>query len=258
MRHHFIPAILAALVITAAAQAQRSPQPAPPQPVGPAPAKPYKPVAITLPAPSQDQSFEAFRGQLAEVAKRKDRAALGRFVVSKGFFWQRERGDSADKKKSGLDNLAVALGLGGDGAGWDMLAGYADDPTASNVPNRKNTVCAPADPVFNGKDMDDLLDATQTDVVEWAYPVQNGIEVRATPQTAAPVVERLGLYFVRVLADNSPAAAVASYLRVVTPSGKAGYIPSDAVAPIGNDQLCYVKEADGWKISGYVGAGDAQ
>lgn len=30
----------------------------------------------------------------------------------------------------------------------------------------------------------------------------------------------------------------------------------DAIAPIGNDQLCYVKEAGDWKIGGYVGTGD--
>jgi hypothetical protein len=39
----------------------------------------------------------------------------------------------------------------------------------------------------------------------------------------------------------------------VTPSGKVGYVPIDTVSPLGNDQLCYVKDATGWKIAGFVG-----
>jgi hypothetical protein len=227
------------------------------QPVAPAPAKPYKPVAITLPTPSQDQSFAAFRGQLGEIAKKRDRAALGKLVVGKGFFWQRERGDVADKRKSGLDNLAVALGLNNsDGAGWDMLAGYAEDPTASPATGHKDALCAPGDPGFNSKEMEALLGATQTDFGEWGFPVQNNIEVRAAPQANAAVIDKLGLYVVRVLNEGGPVSA--SYVRVVTPSGKTGYIPSDTLAPIGNDQLCYVKEGDGWRIAGYMGDGDAQ
>ena len=32
-----------------------------------------------------------------------------------------------------------------------------------------------------------------------------------------------------------------------------GYVPADALSPLGNDQLCYVKDATGWKIGGFVG-----
>ena len=42
-------------------------------------------------------------------------------------------------------------------------------------------------------------------------------------------------------------------LRVVTPSGKIGFVPADAISPLGNDQLCYVKEGGGWKIAGFIG-----
>jgi hypothetical protein len=44
-------------------------------------------------------------------------------------------------------------------------------------------------------------------------------------------------------------------VRVVTPSGKVGYISADILAPLGNDQLCYVKDAGGWKITGFIGTG---
>jgi hypothetical protein len=38
-----------------------------------APPKPYKPVAVTLPQPYNDPSFEAFRKKLGEIASHKDR-----------------------------------------------------------------------------------------------------------------------------------------------------------------------------------------
>lgn len=264
MRQHFIPTFAAALLfagtlLPAPAAAQSPPpRPAQPQPQ-PAPAKPYKPVMITLPQPMKDASHEAFRKQVGDAAQKKDRAALGKLVVGQGFFWDRENGDGADKKKPGIDNLAVTLGLNSkDGAGWDMLGGYAAEPTASESPDHKGAICAPADPGFSDKDLDELVKATQTDIGEWGYTLFNGVEVRATPQVGAPVVEKLGLQFVRVAPDASPAAAVAAYLRIVTPSGKTGFIAADSVAPLGNDQICYVKEAGGWKIGGYIGGGDAQ
>src|SRR5882757_3935819 len=76
-----------------------------------APPKPYKPVAVTLPQPYSDPSFEAFRKELGEIAGRKDRAALAGEVVARGFFWMADGGDKANKRKPGIDNLAAAIGL---------------------------------------------------------------------------------------------------------------------------------------------------
>ena len=96
MRHIFSAAILVTALITGAmsAAAQKQPPPA-------APPKPYKALAITPPMPVADPSFDAFRKQLGEVAQKKDRAALARLVVAQGFFWERENGDRADKRKPG-------------------------------------------------------------------------------------------------------------------------------------------------------------
>jgi len=223
----------------------------------PAPIKPYKPVAVRLPAPFTDASFAAFRKQLAEIAGRKDRAALAGLVVAQGFFWQGEKGDKADKSKSGIDNLAAALELDAqDGAGWEQLASYARDPAAAPVPAFKGVICSPPDPLFNDQEFENLLKATQTNMEDWGYPLQAGVEVRATRQASAPVIEKLGLHFVRVLVDESAVntpPSEAPTLRIVMPSGKTGFIPAYALAPLGNDQLCYRKDADGWKIAGYVG-----
>ena len=80
---------------------------------------------------------------MSEAAQHKDRAGLAKLVIGGGFFWLRENGDRADKRKSGVDNLAGALGLNNkDGAGWDMLAGFADDPTGSPCPSTKTRLRA--------------------------------------------------------------------------------------------------------------------
>jgi len=234
--------------VLAQAPAQRQQQ-AP----APAPAKPYKPVTVTLAAPMSDPTYEAFRKQLDAAAQKKDRAALTKLVVAQGFFWEGASGDKADKKKPGIDNLAAAIGLDGkDANGWDALSGYAADPTASPLPEHQGVMCSPADPSFDDKALDELTKATQTDPSEWGYTMANGVEVHATAQPNSPVVEKLGIQLVRVIPDTA-AAGPAQTLRVVAPSGKVGFIPSDSVSPLGNDQLCFIKDASGWKIAGFIG-----
>ena len=231
---------------------QRGPA-APPQQPAAAAAKPYKPVAITAPAAVADPSFEAFRKQLGAVAEKKDRKALAGLVVP-NFFWMGEKGDKADKKKPGIDNLAKAIQLDGKEApGWELLGAAAADPTGTPFPDRKDTICAPADPTFNAQELEALAKATGTEEGDWAYPTQAGLEVHAGPQPNSPVVEKLGLHFVRVMEDNAPGNQDNPMLKVVTPSGKTGFVPAEALSPLGNDQLCFSKEGAGWKISGFIG-----
>jgi hypothetical protein len=121
-------------------------------------------------------------------------------------------------------------------------------------PQRRGVICAPAEPEFDEKAADELANLTHTDAADWAFPIRNGIEVRSGAKQDAPVVDKLGLHLVRVLADESPANAVtAAFLKVVTPSGKVGYVPVETVLPIGGEQLCYVKEGGSWKIAGFLG-----
>jgi hypothetical protein len=234
-------------------QTQQQPQPAPPAP--------YQPVAISAPAPISDPGFETFRKQIADIAQRKDRNALARLIVAQGFFWDGEKGDKADKRRPGIDNLAKALNLPAkDGSGWETLSGYASDPTGSTPQHRQNVTCAPGDPVFDGKALEALVKSTRTEDFDWGFPTQPNIEVRGGPQANAPVIDKLGMHFVRVMPENPQSAPPAtnqappSALRIVTPSGKVGYVGADAISPLGADQLCYLKDASGaWKIAGFIG-----
>jgi hypothetical protein len=246
----FISVCAAALMAAAPVAAQKRVQP-------PVPAAPYKAVTVTPPKQMTDESFDAMRKQLGEAAQRKDRAAMARLVVAQGFFWQRENRNAADRRKSGIDNLSAALGLNNkEGAGWEILSGYAEDPTVSPSPKHDGAICAPAEPAYDGKELDELLKTTNTDVTDWGYPVSAGIEVHGLAQAAAPAIEKLGLHFVRIMPDL--ASDPPSYLRIATPSGKTGFVSIDSIAPIGNDQICYVKDGGAWKIVGYIGGGEPQ
>jgi len=235
----------------AAPQAQ---QPAQAQKV--APPKPYAPIAVTLPKPYVDPGFEAFRKQLGAIAARKDRGALARLVAN-DFFWMGEKGDKANKKKPGIDNLAAAIGLDAkDGPGWETLVEVANETTLEAIPDRKGIMCAPANPSFDENAFEQLVKTTGTEASDWGFPSKAGIEVRATAQPNAPVIDRLGLYLVRVIEDQPTGAAAQqapTSLRVVTPSGKTGFVAPDAISPLGNDQMCYRNDAGAWKIAGYAG-----
>jgi hypothetical protein len=255
MRRPLVASIFVLSFISlAAAQAQQQ-QLLPLKPPPPAPIKPYTAVAATPPQPYNDPGFQDFHKQLAEIAAKKDRPALAKLVVAQGFFWVQDK-DLANKSKPGIDNLAKAIDLDDkDGSGWDALASFASDPTASELPDHKGTVCSPADPKIDSKAFQALADATQTDPSEWGYPLKDGLEVRSEAKATGPVVDKLGLNLVRVLADTAPPsdANPPMFLHVATPSGKSGYIPIDSIAPLGGDEMCYTKDAGGWKITGYFG-----
>jgi hypothetical protein len=250
-------AALTMLPFTAAPSFAQQGLPLPPggfKPPPPAPIKPYQPVAVTPPAPFKDPNFVALRKQLADAAARKDRAALAKLVVAQKFFWVEDK-DVADARKSGIDNLAKAIDLDSkEGAGWDIVAGYANEPTAMELTDQKGVFCAPADPTIDPAAFEALGKATQTEPSEWAYPTKDGVELHAAAQAGAPVTEKLGLNLVRVLPDSGQTDPNAPlFLHVAAPSGKSGFVDAQSLAPLGGDQMCYTKEAGGWKIAGYFG-----
>jgi hypothetical protein len=262
MRRHisFAGLLLVALAAPAWVHGQTSPPPAGGSSVveqTPADlAKPYKPVAITPPTPVSDPALTALRKKIADAAKRRDKAQLAKLVVAKGFFWDREGIDAADKRKPGIENLSAAVTLDGkEAVGWDMLASYAEDPTGSATPDHPNMTCAPGDPSFDSKAMQALLEATGSDLAEWGYPTHGNVEVRDRADAKAAPRQKLGMNFVRVAPDAASEPAPGAFLRIVTPDGKFGYVTIDDIAPLGNDQLCYGKEGGEWKIAGYVGVG---
>ena len=238
-------------------QPQQKQQPQQPQAQQPptAPPAPYAVLKVAPPKPATDPSLAAFRKELAGIAQRKDRQALAKLVTVQGFFWLKEDGNAAGKK-TGIEALATALILAAkDGSGWERLGEFAADETAQPYPDRPNTVCSPAGPDFNEQELDKLAEATKTDVGDWGCTSTDGVEVRATAAQTAPVIEKLGMQFVRVMPDTAPNASQ-DFMRIVTPTGKVGFVAAEAINPLGSDQLCYGKDASGaWKIVGMIGGG---
>jgi hypothetical protein len=241
---------------------QKGPPPGPPGQKGApqqqaqppiAPPAPYAALKVAPPKPLADPSLAAFRKDLSVIAQRKDRPALAKLVIVQGFFWLKETGNAAGRK-TGIEALATALSLAAkDGSGWDTLNEFAADETAAPYPDRPNTVCSPAGPEFDAQALEKLAESTRTDVGDWGFISAEGVEVRASAAQNAAVIEKLGMQFVRVMPDTAPNAAQ-DFMRIVAPSGKVGFVPAEAINPLGSDQLCYGKDATGaWKIVGMIG-----
>jgi hypothetical protein len=102
---------------------------------------------------------------------------------------------------------------------------------------------------------------TGTDVGDWGFPIKGSADILAEGKAGAAVIEKVGSILIRVMPEEPPAGAGGgpppqpgtTYVRVVTPSGKVGYILDEALGSLDLDQLCYTKDASGWKIAGYAG-----
>lgn len=223
--------------------------------------KPYKPVPVTLPAAPVDPKFTTFRNELAEAARSRVYAKLAALVESKNFFWDRDFGNKFDRRKPAVDNLAHALRLEHEnGLGWTLLADFAADASAAPNDLRPGVVCTPAQPAFDGVDLDKLIDLTRTESVDWAYTRAPGIPVHAAPRANAHVVETLGVHFVRLLGFEGPDSdtpGVTQWAKVATPSGRTGFVAPNSLLTPTAERLCYAKNATGeWRIIGYAGSGD--
>lgn len=217
--------------------------------------RPYKPIAVELPQPVKDPSFIAFRKQIADIAQRKDRAALAKLVAG-DFFWTTDDGkDITDKARSASDNLARSLYLDNpDTEGWDILAAFATEATADPSPQRKGVICGPGEPKFDNAAAAELGNQTGTTSASWYYPVSDGIAVRGGLAPSSAIVGKLSMHLVWIYPDDSPAGAVnAETVRIVLPSGQFGFVAADALMSLPGDLLCYVKDGNAWKIAGYFG-----
>lgn len=247
-RSWFILAALAATALVAAAAADPSARPP----------KPYRPVAITLPAASADTSFEAFRRVLAAAANGRVYAELAQLVAPQEFFWERDFAQAFDAGKPAVDNLASAIRLEhAGGSGWETLAAFAAEPTVEPLASRPGVVCAPARPGYDGIAFAQMLDATYGADLDWTYPRAGGTPVHAAPGAGAATVGTLGLHFVHRLGFDGPSDAAAParslWAQVVTPDGQVGFVAPDSLMSLASERLCYGKDAVGrWRIVGFI------
>ena len=231
------------------------------------------PVARTqAAAAAADQALPAGRGHAAGAVQRcelsspsasslptsprnKDRAALANLVVAQNFFWIQDK-DLADKNKSGIDNLAKAIDLDAkDGSGWDTCsAARQRADRAGNCRSRKaSSARRPIRPSIRRPSRRSARRPQPTR--------PNGAIRSMTASKCMPRRSRIrrssrsSAWFwcacCRTAASRTQIEP--PLLHVATPSGKSGYIDAETLAPLGGDQMCYTKDAGGWKIAGYFG-----
>jgi hypothetical protein len=254
-RAWLVPIVLGTVITVAPAFAQGGARPAPTT-------KSFDLVNVKLPSPPGDPSFAAFRQNLAAVAKGRVFETLARNVAPHGFFWDRDFANGFDPKRTGAENLATAIRLEqGPGAGWQLLADFAAEPTTTEIPAAPGVLCAPGRPSFEQDDFDRLVDATHSSPTEWVYPHAAGVELRAAPRKESNLVETLGSYFVRIIRfETVPANADplhTAWARVAAPSGKIGYAAPGTLNSLAAARLCYIKDITGrWSITGFIGGGN--
>ena len=100
------------------------------------------------------------------------------------------------------------------------MAGAASEPSAMEIPQQKGVFCAPAIPTIDQNAFEALTNATGTELPEWGYPNNGGLDVHATAQPSSPVIEKVGMVLVRVLPDSGSEPNQPLVLHIATPSGK--------------------------------------
>jgi hypothetical protein len=235
--------LAAALAFSGAAEAQKF--------------KTYPAVVVSIPKGPNDMSLSVFRSKLFELARKKDKDALGKMIV-RDFFWERDFGGGFDRKLSAFSNFERALNLNAEtGAGWRYLAAFAEQLPGPHA-SKRGVICAPPEPKYDAKAFEQLVKVTGTDVFDWSYPAREGLVVRAKAEQNAPVVATLGLHF--LFTDLSARAPdfdpEKTWTPVVTRDGKRGFVaPGELLTPL-DPRLCFVRRGGRWFIAGYQGGGD--
>jgi hypothetical protein len=244
--------LLTTPIVSAMAVALAAAQPYPP--------KPYATVAIALPAAAADESFTKFRRALAAVAKRRIYSELEALVRTYDFFWGRDFGNGFEPRKPAVDNLAAAIQLERhDGLGWRLLASFAAESSIEPLASRPGVFCAPARPSYDGVAFAKLLHATYTGSTDWAFPRADKIPVRGAPEPRSAAIGTLGMHFIQFLGyagiDNEPSPGHVQWARIITPDAKVGFVAPGSLMSLAAEQLCYIKDLVGWRITGYIAAG---
>jgi hypothetical protein len=199
---------------------------------------------------------------MREIVRARDRARW-RAVISPQFRYLKDRGCGFDKRKTPVQNAEHAMrfdAVGEDGkpdrnAGWKTLETFFAQPFGySDIAQR--SLCAPARPRYDREGFEALLKKTDTSALGDWEAIGPNTNIYAAPRHTAPVIERTGLIFIRT--EHAPAdGVIRGWRRVVTPSGKAGFIREDAAASIFEAQLCIAKNNRGeWRVVSWVGGGD--
>lgn len=217
----------------------------------------YEPVAVAFPKRSNDPALTVFRSILADIARKKDRKALEKYVA-RDFFWERDFGGGYEKKKGAFRNFAAALELDAENAtGWRNLTAFADQLTGPHE-KKKGVFCGPPAPRYDEKAFEALVARTESDVYEWGYPAHAHVIAREQGAHGSPEAGKLAMNFVYtdLAARSENFDPAKDWTPVILPDGKRAFVQPGELLTLLDPRLCYVKRNGNWLIAGYVGGGD--
>jgi len=222
-------------------------------------AVPYTAVKVQVAEASEpDAALKQMRKTFVEAVSKKDSQRLFA-LVGPTFVWssQGTPRDTFDHGRDALHNFKVAFGFrepgkdadGGvaDGPYWDLLAAFASDKGFFEAAS--GLVCGPiaATVVDEGSFERSKGAIGADDSVDWFFTLAD------TPATSTPaggsVVGQVKQVALPVIDAHPPAqgesAPPVTYLKVLLPSGKSGWIPASSAIPLVTDRLCYGLTAKG-------------
>jgi hypothetical protein len=222
----------------------------------PAPVKPYAPPPAPMNYAPLEPSFETFRGQLRDIVKRKDTAALRPHVIGKGFFWDNDGYRVFEPKKPSFHNLVLAYDFDNTSSGgWDSLNRALTEMIATWHPKRKGVLCLPARPPTTEAELTAHAKRLGINALELVYPRTAGVPVYDKAEPGASVVETVGAHYVRkldwVTRKGEGWTMAGSWIEIVTPAGKRAFAAPGTLDAGFHTQTCFAKDAAGaWKIAG--------
>jgi hypothetical protein len=230
---------------------------------------PYPEVKVTVNEPYKpDAAFEMMRAAFADAVAKKDAAAL-LALVAPTFLWtvDGQPADEMDLGRDAVDNFKVVFGFrapgknedGGveNGPFWDALGAFAADVNYDKASDAGNLVCGPiAADVADEKVFEQARKKVETgdEGAEWYFTFAETAVTKAPGDTGAPLA-KLGTVAMPLVSIYPPGkegerAPQPTYVEMLLPSGKSGWIPAASVLPLVTDRLCYATTPAGdWRIA---------
>ena len=230
---------------------------------------PYPEVKVTLTAAyAPDPAFERMRAAFADAVAKNDIQALSA-LVAPTFLWTigSQPADQLDLGRDAVDNFKVVFGFRGLGKNedggveggpyWDALAVFAADSSYYAATDSGNLICGPMAAELTAEDAFEQARKTVetgSDGADWYFTLGNTDVAKSPGATGAPIAKigtlALPLLSLYPAAQEGQPAPTPTYIEVLLPSGKSGWIAVTAMRPLFTDRLCYAKTPAGaWLIA---------
>lgn len=229
----------------------------------------YPEIKVTVSNPYKpDAAFERMRAAFANAVAKSDVGALSTLIAPM-FLWTigGQPADEMDLGRTAVHNFKVVFGfraLGKDvdggvdgGPYWDTLSAFASDPSYYVASDAGNLICGPTTAEVADEDVfEQARETIETgeDGSDWYFTL-GSTSVTGEPSDKGPPIAKVGTIAMPVLgffpeAPQGQPAGQPTYVEVLLPSGKSGWIPAAAGRPLFTDHLCYARTASGdWKIA---------